>query len=383
MRLYNLLNEAKLRELIEDGYITARPSGDGQTIFNYTDKCQREGLWVKETRACRGLIVDDDSEEIIARPWEKFFNHNEPQAQLKPSDYLLPVEVTDKLDGSLGILHRARDGKPRVATRGSFHSEQAEWATNWIRERFPAIGWDYRLTPLAEIIYPENRIVVDYHGFSGLRLLGFVSIDHGTYFGPDGHWIKGCTFRLYPTGTFEYRTLKDALAAPPRKGAEGLCVRFADQPRIVKIKQADYIELHRIVSGLNERSVWQRWMDHPGPEGLDELLDGLPDELHGWVRDEWEGLEERFADIFAEVEELYQWIHRGDDRPKLRRKEFAECVMGMTELRPHLRPLLFLRYDDKQEALCASLAKSLRPQGDSYATGKSTLRHTKYTKDAA
>ena len=38
-----------------------------------------------------------------------------------------------------------------------------------------------------------------------------------------------------------YRSLLNALAAPPRPGAEGMCVRYLDQPYIVKIKQEDYV----------------------------------------------------------------------------------------------------------------------------------------------
>ena len=36
-----------------------------------------------------------------------------------------PVEVTDKMDGSLGILYRRPDGVCAIATRGSFASDQA------------------------------------------------------------------------------------------------------------------------------------------------------------------------------------------------------------------------------------------------------------------
>ena len=86
------------------------------------------------------------------------------------------------------------------------------------------------------------------------------------------------------TDTFAYGTLAAALAAPPRPGAEGLVVRYIEQPpqRLVKIKQDDYVALHRIVTGLSERTVWQHMTDG---RPLAELLDGLPDELHTWTRD--------------------------------------------------------------------------------------------------
>src|SRR4051812_16154524 len=90
------------------------------------------------TLACRsrGLIVDRD-DNIIARPFGKFFNHGERLAaeELKSlyaragkdgegKQRLPPVHVYDKVDGSLGILYWTSSG-PMIATRGSFQSEQA------------------------------------------------------------------------------------------------------------------------------------------------------------------------------------------------------------------------------------------------------------------
>lgn len=358
--LYSVVDQDELGEAIDDGLVSHRPSGDGQTIFNYTDKAQRtSGAWdIDAVRKCRGLIVDDDTEQIVARPWEKFFNYGDPQAKLGERAMDLRVEVTDKLDGSLGILHRAPDGSPRVATRGSFHSEQAEWATNWLRNRYPQIGWDYRLTPLVEIIYPENRIVCDYKGFAGLRLLGFVSIEWGNYFGPLWHWITGVDNHLNPTQVFPYATLREALEAPPRKGAEGLCVRFPGNT-IVKIKQSDYVELHRIVTGLNGRSVWQRMYDGGT---LDELLDEIPDELHDWTRTVWNHLLGQYDDLYSQIDSAYWWIHRGDDHTQLRRDEFAKAVKADF---PDLAPFLFMRYDKSFTKLDAAIMKHIRPQGNS------------------
>lgn len=55
------------------------------------------------TRTCRGLIVHSTTGRVLARPWAKFVNHGRPEAETL--DLAAPVEVTDKLDGSLGILY--------------------------------------------------------------------------------------------------------------------------------------------------------------------------------------------------------------------------------------------------------------------------------------
>jgi hypothetical protein len=49
-----------------------------------------------------------------------------------------------------------------VATRKRFNSEQSIWATDWIRKNanFSVMrpGWTY----LFEIIYPDNRVIIQY-----------------------------------------------------------------------------------------------------------------------------------------------------------------------------------------------------------------------------
>lgn len=235
MKFDQLVNPDDLRRGIEDRLITVRIAADGQRIFNYSDAAiYTPGAWGNPAvRQCRGLIVDPNG-GIAARPWGKFFNHGQVEAGALDLD--APVQVTDKLDGSLGILHYSGYGGRRVATRGSFESEQAIHATERLR-RGPA-QWPPGFTPLVEIIYPGNRIVVNYGQRDELVLLGGVWINSGEYVGPQeaAGFIIGWDGGI--AETFEYSTLREALAAPPRPGMEGLCVRYLGTSKIVKVKQA-------------------------------------------------------------------------------------------------------------------------------------------------
>ena len=58
-------------------------------------------------------------------------------------------------------------------------------------------------------------------------------------------------------------------------------MHFLDADERVKIKYAEYVRLHRIVTGLNARTVWEVLVT--GGD-LDELTEPLPDEFHAWVR---------------------------------------------------------------------------------------------------
>lgn len=217
-------------------------------ILNYTERAVFEPMWNAATRACRGLIVDVDG-VVRARPWRKFFNHLEPGAPVIGADE--PVVVTDKVDGSLGILYPTPTGWA-VATRGSFISDQARHATAlWERQYAPRFSPPPGVTVLVEIVHPANRIVLDYGPRDELVLLGGVEIATGRSIEVAG-WPGPSAQR------FAHPTFAAALAAPPRPGAEGLVVHVPRLDERIKLKQADYVTLHRLVFGLTARRVWER-----------------------------------------------------------------------------------------------------------------------------
>lgn len=272
--LFEIIDRDELEAALLAGHVRRQQHSSGRlAILNYTEKCQYERGWNRTTKATRGLIYNTSTGDVVARPWSKFFNYGEPDAPTLDLD--VPATVTDKIDGSLGILYRWREGWA-VATRGSFTSGQAVHATWVLATRYadftPPEGW----TVLVEIVYPGNRIVCDYGDKDDLILLGAVEIATGRSIGPREvpNWHGPCA------QTFAAKTLADALAMPPRPGAEGVVVRIGQES--VKLKQDDYVRLHRIVTGLNARVVWE----HLGNGGtVAELCEPLPDEFHGWVGD--------------------------------------------------------------------------------------------------
>ena len=168
------INLDKIQKYVDSGLINVNvhPEDEKIKLFNYSHKCQFDRKWDEITRMCRGLIVNTETGEIIARPFEKFFNVQEHTDVFNKE---IPDEVpliTEKLDGSLGIMYTLNN-KTWIATRGSFTSEQAIWATKWWRENKGDEPYGNEITHLFEIIYPENRIVVKYD-FSGLVYLASI-----------------------------------------------------------------------------------------------------------------------------------------------------------------------------------------------------------------
>lgn len=355
MNLFTLINRHHLDKAIAEKLVNIRDDGAGLRILNYTDGAMyTPGAWDNPAvRQCRGLIVDDDW-NVIARPWSKFFNHG--QAEAGTLNMLEPVEVTDKLDGSLGIIHLNAAGQPRVATRGSFESDQAIHATAVLAARYPDLRCLNDVTPLVEIVYPGNRIVVDYGNLDDLVLLGGVDIETGTYFGP-GLVAEHIGWTGPLARTFAYSTLSEALAAPPRPGMEGLCVRSLWRDHIVKIKQDDYVALHRIVTGLSERTVWEHMV---AGKPLGDLLGPLPDELHEWTRSVWDRIDLQACVIECQARDAHALIV--DQLPAgSSRRDYAE----QAKTRGPLTPLLFQILDGRDPR--PAVLKTLRPAGDTRA----------------
>ncbi len=272
--LDQVLDRGALDQHITDGYVKAtRHPTAPLTIYNYTARAQFDRVWNDTTRTCRGLIVHD-SGEVRARPFRKFFNHGEVTEI--PGG---PVRVQDKCDGSLGIAHLV-DGEVEIATRGSFTSDQAIHATQLVRERYSSFQPPLGLTFLFEIIYPENRIVVDYAGLDDLVLLGAIDIATGRTvpFGEAASWWPGPHAEVLP-----YHSLAAALAAPPRPGREGMVVHFTDSDERLKLKQEDYVRLHRLMFGVSAKSIYDV-LRSGDVTAFDDLLDRVPDEFYQWVQ---------------------------------------------------------------------------------------------------
>lgn len=352
-------NNFSALEAVGDITLRTHPEFPELTIANYTPKCAYEGAWNKITIASRGLIFDNYTGEILARPFAKFFNYGQagaPVIDLSAHVY----HVGNKFDGSLGIMYERPDHKLAIATRGSFDSDQARHATALINNEGAHYDYPYEfyrgdiavgLTPLFEIIYPENRIVLDYGTWDTLVLLGWIRTDTGKYIAPtEGDWST---------------TFATVLERPNRPNHEGWVV-WLDQYRAVKIKQEDYVALHKIVTGLNEKAVWREIQK--GPEKFNAFAANLPDELQAWANRVGFGLALDYGNIVRDVDD---WFLSAIDvatqdetnyTNEIDRKKFAAAVLD-ERTPPEYRGLMFSLLDGKD--IQDKVWKMLEPKGSS------------------
>lgn len=286
-KLSDLLDLNELSDMVTQGYIRVQTHPDFPElgIYNYSEKATFEHVWNRSTRLCRGLIVDRFTGFVLAIPFPKFHNSTEAEAESFDGDGL--VDVYDKVDGSCGIFYVTPDGQPAIATRGSFASDQAIHATRVLRSKYADwANWladtDRTYTPIFEIVYPENRIVLSYD-FDDLVLLGATDFVTGKVMsanlvpGPLNR-VQRLAFRV---------TMQEAMSLPDRENAEGVVIRscesheqYWDVQQQVKVKQSDYIALHKIVTNLSDRAIWEL-----GPDGdVAAFISVLPDEFHEWAK---------------------------------------------------------------------------------------------------
>lgn len=297
-------------------------------IFNYTRECQYEDAWDEYTKMSRGLITTEEG-EVVARPFEKFFNVGEKEYTKVKNLPKEDPEIYEKMDGSLGILYWWND-QPYIATRGSFTSDQAVFGTHWLYENINYHELDKHLTYLFEIIYPANRIVVNYGDRAELVLLAIKNIESGEeidYIREAKHLGVSYAPRLESPPTED--PVKELKSILPHldSNREGFVVKFSDGLR-VKMKGDEYVRLHRIVTDLSSKRIWEYLKDG---HNIKELLQDVPDEYYKWIKKTKEDLYKEFNKIKSKARSAYNVVEQFETRKEkaLYLKEYYNDVKGI------------------------------------------------------
>lgn len=331
-----------LHRMIEEGYVNVQKHPHYELfIYNYSAKTQYEYLWNDVTKTCRGLIMDAEM-RVVARPFAKFFNLEEADPADIPN---LPFDVFEKMDGSLGILYQA-GGEYFVATRGSFASEQADKANDILRSKYTAAlaRVDPAKTYLFEIIYPDNRIVVDYGSREELVLIAVIDTTTGQE-QPLEH-IGFPVVQQYH-GIKDWRTLK----AMETDNHEGFVIRFQNGQRF-KVKFEEYLRLHRIVTQVSSTDIWEHLA---AGTPLDEYLEHVPDEFYHWVKATSAKLQNQFESIENQCKRDFKvFPARKESAEYFARCAHPNVLFKMLDGRPYHDLIWKMVRPDFQKAFSAS-----------------------------
>lgn len=286
-------------ELVNLGYLNFQkhPTHD-LYIFNYSKHAQFERYWTPITLASRGLVLNSQS-ELVARCLPKFFNIQELEPEKIPKT---TFKVYEKLDGSYLQIFRYKDDLI-FSSRGSFTSDQALKGQEIFYKKYAHLA--DRIVPnfnyIFEVIYPTNRIVVDYHGLEDIVLITRINnisredvlVDIG-----------------FPmVKEYDYSDINTILEIHA-DNAEGFVMKF-DAPFNIdpirgKSKIKEYVRLHRVLTNCSNRDIWNI-LKVNGP--MDEILEKVPDEFYDWVELTVTTLRNNYATVEKECLEIYKPLH--------------------------------------------------------------------------
>lgn len=368
------------------------------TIWNYSPKVQYEKLWDNITLQCRGLVTNSKG-NIVARPFKKFFNYEEHKPEDIPNENYV---VYEKMDGSLGILfyyeYKLSDerryniwfnnnyetgmerffdpnklpdfddpyytptpktkGEWILATRGSFTSPQSIKGKEILDKKYDVTSLEKDNTYLFEIIFPQNRIVVDYGDEEKLVLLGAIHTktgnevpDSSLFFSQESGFECVTTYKTWGEG---YDLLKEEIS----KDKEGYVIRFKNGFRM-KIKGDEYVRLHKILTNISNIDIWEYLKDN---KSFDELLEKVPDEFNEWVKTTVQDLKYgcfQLRERAGKLHDGFRYGKYGDVYPEPTKKDFAEFVIKQQEV---LHAIMFAMWDGNNEKVDSIIWRLVKPK---------------------
>lgn len=237
--------------------------------------------WTPAIRLCRGIVFDRRG-ELVAKPFEKFFNYGEhPETRDLPDE---PFTATVKHDGHLGIIFWYRDSW-HITTRGDFSSRTSKVSAEML-ERYVRKGdWDSKLpcgdNLLVEIIHPSTKVHLKYRG-ARFILIGAFQRDTLHDLDHEELRVLGKRLGLPVTERWDGQSIKDLVALTQDlsvSNKEGFVVRFQSGLR-VKFKFASYINL-MVAGKLSYTYIMNRML----AGNLEKMIQNLPEEVYDRASD--------------------------------------------------------------------------------------------------
>lgn len=345
MKVNDYITEESLINSVAEGWVDQKLHPTlPLAIYTYSRKTVYEDHWTDATLKCRGLIVDLNTGEIVARPFEKFFNIS---TDFRPETWIsnLPATasvVAEKLDGSLGILYQYK-GFTGVASKGSFESDHALWATGWYNENCKNAEWPAGYTPVFEMICQSVQYhVVHYSLADQLVLIGLINNETGEELFESALQYWGDKNKI-ATATHYFKSVGQVLQED-RPNTEGYVLSWYRQgqtPLKVKVKHETFLELQKIAHAATPKYIFEALKE----ERLDDLFkwqNTVNEELNHRVRDLVSKLQGRYGEILtSSMSALYharmRYVSRKDIAEYLINAEGVEesVVFAMLDSKDH------------------------------------------------
>jgi len=278
--MFTAFHENELRDTFIDlsavRFQTQEVNGANFTICTYM--ISDPEIWKRKNGfECRGIVFNEHG-DIVARPFEKFFNLNENEFT---QEHLIKklfdsgrVRIQEKRDGSM-LTPVLCNGEVRFKTKKSFYSDVAI-AAQRDAEKIPGfidsckICIELGYTPIFEYTSPDSKIVIDYGKEPQFTLLAIRTISDGSYVYADEEILENpwsLFFDVSWIGEYysnpSWSLLKEWVET--QEDLEGWVIILPNGQR-VKLKTKWYLSRHRLLD-LRERDVAKMVID----ETIDDI----------------------------------------------------------------------------------------------------------------
>lgn len=102
--------------------------------FNYTKSAFRKGVWDSVTTKARGLFINTNTKDIVARSYNKFFNINEvedTQLIFLKSKFEYPIKIFEKYNGFLGLIgYDEESDELLITSKSALNGDHVEYFKN-------------------------------------------------------------------------------------------------------------------------------------------------------------------------------------------------------------------------------------------------------------
>lgn len=269
MEVIEYIRNNGVEALKEEFGIIVKEYPNGLMVLNYDQiRSPKTEVIVQE---CRGLILEQDTFNVVSRSFDRFFNYGEAPDTQHSLD-MSSATVYEKVDGSLIKIYYY-GGNWHISTRGTAFAEsetsmgikfyelvhkaldcQDEDDFQFLCDKWLHEDWTY----IFEITSVENRVVKHYTGYT-LYYLASRHNNTGVY-GDDYEARVAYHMGVVLPKRYNFQTLEQCVEASKelKDLDEGYVVYNENGEPICKIKSPAYLAVHRIRGeGLSPKRIMQ------------------------------------------------------------------------------------------------------------------------------
>ena len=206
----------------------------------------------------RSSVWDKDG-NLVSASFKKFVNWGE-----KPHIYPVPTNLAgahlmEKVDGSTLIFSRWK-GQTIIRTRGTVDARKQDngHEIDFLCKKYSKFIESLEMvdTSTSSFIFewtsPTNQIVINYGFEPDMVLTGIIDHQDYSYRKQADLDFVAELFGVRRPQTFSYDSIDEMKASVEAfKGMEGICIYFHDDQKILKVKGAQYLYLHRAKSEIS------------------------------------------------------------------------------------------------------------------------------------